>query len=122
MWGSIISQSKISGIFKIQKQCVHIMGHSNQGQDMTKHFRDLHITPINDMIQIAMCKLGHNISHKHTPAPIIRLFDKFGGRKLHRYPTCNKHIPKIQHHHNEWYKKSILCRSISEFNNLPMEF
>ena len=68
VWGSMISQSKINEIFKIQKQCVHIMGHSNQGQDMTKHFRDLHITPFNDMIQIAMCKLGHNISHKHIPA------------------------------------------------------
>ena len=65
VWGSMISQSKINEIFKIQKQCVCIIGHSNQGQDMTKHFRDLHITPINDMIQIAMCKLGHNISHKH---------------------------------------------------------
>ena len=71
VWGSMISQSKINEIFKIQKQCVHIIGHSNQGQDMTKNFKDLHITPIKDMIQIAMCKLGHNISHKHIPALII---------------------------------------------------
>ena len=122
VWGSMISQSKINEIFKIQKQCVCILGHPNQGQDTIKHFRDLHITPINDMIQIAVCKLGHNISHKHIPAPIIQLFDKFGGRKLHRYPTRNKHITNIQHHHSEQYKKSFLCRSISEFNNLSMEF
>ena len=71
VWGSMISQSKINEVSKIQKQCVCILGHPNQGQDMIKHFRDLHITPINDMTQIAICKLGHNISHKHIPAPII---------------------------------------------------
>ena len=71
VWGSMVSQSKINEIFKIQKQCVCILGHPNQGHDKIKHFRDLHITPINDMIQIAMCKLGHNISHKHIPTPII---------------------------------------------------
>ena len=121
MWGSMISQSKINEIFKIQKQCVRILDHRNQGYDMIKHFRDLHIIPIDDMIQVAMCKLGHNISHKHIPTLIIQLFDKFGGRKQHRYSTHNKHIPNIQLHHSERYKKSFLCQSISEFNNLPME-
>ena len=105
----MISQSKINEIFKIQKQCVHILDHCNQGYDTIKHFRDLHIIPINDMIQVAMCKLGHNISHKHIPTPIIQLIDKFGGKKQHRYSTCNKHIPNIQHHHSERYKKMFLC-------------
>ena len=71
VWGSMVSQSKINEIFKIQKQCVHILGHPNQGHETIKHFRDLHVIPINDMIQIAMCKLGHNISHKHIPSLII---------------------------------------------------
>ena len=53
------------------------------------------------MIQVAMCKLGHNVSHKHIPTPIIQLFDKFGGRKQHHYSTHNKHIPNIQCHHSE---------------------
>ena len=101
VWGSMISQSKINEIFKIQKQCVCILDHCNQGYDMMERFRDLHIIPINDMIQVAMCKLGHNISHKHIPTPIIQLFDKFGGRKQHHYSTHNKHIPNIQHHHSE---------------------
>ena len=91
VWGSMISQSKINEIFKIQKQCVCILDHHNQGYDTIKHFRDLYIIPINDMIQVAMCKLGHNISHKHIPKPIIQLFDKFEGRKQHHYPTGNKH-------------------------------
>ena len=65
-------------------------------------------------------KLGHSISHKHFPSPIIHLFDKFGGQKLHRYPTRNKHIPNIQCCQSEQYRNSYLCRSISEFNKLPM--
>ena len=71
VWGSMIPQSKINEIFKIQKQCVCIICHFNQGQDTTNQFRDLNIIPIKDMIKIAMCKMGHNISHKHIPALII---------------------------------------------------
>ena len=77
------------------------MDHHNQDHDTIECFRDLHIIPINDMIQVAMCKLGHNISHKHIPTPIIQLFDKFRGRKQHRYSTCNKHTPNIQCRHSE---------------------
>ena len=62
-----------------------------------------------------MCKLGHNISHKHYPSPILNLFDKFGGWKLHRYPTQNKHVPNIQRHQSEQYRKSFL----TDYNRLP---
>ena len=75
---------------------------------------------VHNMIQIAMCKLGHNISHKHFPTPIVSLFDKFGGCKSHRYPTRNKHIPNLQQHQSEQYWSSYLCRSIIEFNKLPL--
>ena len=67
-----------------------------------------------------MCKLGHSISHKHFPSPIICLFDKFGGQKLHQYLTQNKHIPNIQCCQSKHYRNSYLCRSISEFNKLTM--
>ena len=112
VWGSMIPQCKINEISKI---------HFHQGQDITDQFKDLNIIPFKGMIRIAMCKVGHNISHKYIPAPIIQLFDKFGGRKSHHYPTHNKHIPNIQHHQDEQYNRSFLCRSILEFNRLPME-
>ena len=75
---------------------------------------------VHNMIQIAMCKLGHNISHKHFPTPIVSLFDKFRGHKSHQYLTRNKHIPNLQWHKSEQYQNSYLCRSIFEFNKLPM--
>ena len=83
VWGSMDMQSMINEIFKIQKQCVRMMRPTRQLQETSTMFQDLHITTVQDMIQIAMCKLGHSISHKHFPAPIIHLFDKFGGQKLH---------------------------------------
>ena len=89
------------------------------GSDLLPIFKSLQIQAIHNMIQFAMCKLGHNISHKHWPDPIIQLFDKFGGKKKHHYPTCNKHIPNIQQHQSELYKKSFLCGSIREYNKLP---
>ena len=75
---------------------------------------------VHNMIQIAMCKLEHDISHKHFPTPIVSLFDKFGGCKSHRYPTRNKHIPNLQRHQSEQYQSSCLYRSITEFNKLPL--
>ena len=120
VWGSMATQSMINEIFKIQKQCICMMRPTRQLQETSTMFQDLHIITIQDMIQIAMCKLGHSISHKHFPSPIIHLFDKFGGQKLHQYPTQNKHIPNIQRCQSKQYRNSYLCRSISEFNKLPM--
>ena len=64
-------------------------------------------------------QMGHIISHKHYPSPILNLFDKFGGQKSHRYPTQNKHVPNVQRHHSEQYSKSFLCRSVTDYNKLP---
>ena len=96
VWGSMASQCIINEIYKIQKQCIHIMRPAAQWRDILSIFKDLHMMTVHNMIQIVMCKLGHNISHKHFPTPIISLFDKFGGHKLHQYLTRNKHIPNLQ--------------------------
>ena len=121
VWGSMASQHMISEIYKIQKQCVCIMSPVAHKRDILSIFNDLRLMTVHNMIQISMCKLGHNILHKHFPSPIIRLFDMFGGCKSHQYLTRNKHIPNLQHHQSEQYHSSFLCRSIIEFNKLPLE-
>ena len=83
-------------IYKIQKQCVHIMRPATQWRDIQSIFKDLRMMTVHNMIQIAMCKLGHNMSHKHFPTPIVSLFDKFRGHKSHQYLTRNTHIPNLQ--------------------------
>ena len=121
VWGSMASQHMISEIYKIQKQCICIMMPVTQKRDILRIFKDLCLMTVYNMIQISMCKLGHNFAHKHFPSPIVRLFDMFGGCKAHRYPTRNKHIPNLQQHQSERYHSSYLCRSIIKFNKLPLE-
>ena len=115
------SQHMISEIYKIQKQCICIMMPVTQKRDILRIFKDLRLMTVYKMIQISMCKLGHNIAHKHFPSPIVRLFDMFRGCKVHHYPTRNKHIPNLQRHQSEQYHSSYLCRSIIKFNKLPLE-
>ena len=119
VWGSMITQQKVNEIFNIQKQCVWLITRRKKDVDTTCLFNKLRIPKIKDIIHIAMCKLGHNISHKHYPSPILNLFDKFGGQKSHRYPTRNKHVLNVQQHHSEQYSKSFLCRSVTDYNKLP---
>ena len=119
VWGSMITQQKVHEIFNIQKQCVRLITHQNKDADPTCLFNKFRIPKIKDIIHIAMCKLGHNISHKYYSSPILNLFDKFGGQKSHRYPTRNKHVPNVQWHHSEQYSKSFLCRSVTDYNKLP---
>ena len=119
VWGSMITQQRVHEIFNIQKQCVRLITGQKKIIDSSSLFNKLWILKFKDIIHIAMCKLGHNISHKHYPSPIPKLFNKFGEEKTHRYPTRNKHVPKVHWHHSEWYNKSFLCRSVTVYNNLP---
>ena len=119
VWGSMITQRKICEISNVQKQCIQIMTNQKIDNNNTDLFQQLRIPPFQKLIHLSMCKLGHNISHKHYPSPITNLFDKFGGQKTHRYPTRNKHIPNVQHHNSKQYSKSFLCRSVSDYNKLP---
>ena len=119
VWGSMITQQKVHEIFNIQKQCIQLITGQKKNVDPTYLFNKLRILKFKDIIHIAMCKLGHNISHKHYPSPILNLFDKFGGEKTHRYPTQNKHVPNVQRHHSEQYNKSFLCRNVTVYNKLP---
>ena len=84
-------------------------------------FTELRLMPVQKMIKFAMCKLGYNVSRKQYPEPILTLFKKFGGQKIHCYPTRNKHIPNLQRGYTEQYRNSFLCRSIVDYNSLPTD-
>ena len=93
VWGSMITQQKVHEIFNIQKQCVRLITGQKKLVDPSYSFNKLRILKFKDIIHIAMCKLGHNISHKHYPSPILNLFNKFGGEKTqisHTKQACTK--------------------------------
>ena len=120
VWGSMASQCMINEIYKIQKQCVCITRPAAQLRDILSIFKDLRMMTVHNMIQIAMCKLGHNISHKHFPTPIVSLFDKCGGHQSHQYLLETSIYLTSNDIKSEQYRNSYLCRSIFEFNKLPM--
>ena len=121
VWGSMISQSMLKEIYMVQKKCVHLMRPTGKCTNIQQIFTELHLMPVQKVIKFALCKLGFNVSQKQYPEPILALFTKFGGQKLHRYLTRNKHIPNLQKGYSEQFRNSFLCRSIKEYNSLPVD-
>ena len=63
--------------------------------------------------------MGYCVTHKLLPKPILRLFNRRGGQKTHRYKTRNKNMPNIQLHQQATFNNSFLCKSISSYSILP---
>ena len=83
--------------------------------------RDLRIEPVDMLIKRSLCRLGHSLNHKTLPTPLIKLFNAYGGKKTHRYPTQNKNIPNIQKHNAMVFNKNFLCRCLTEYVKLPAD-
>ena len=88
-WSSMAHPSQLKEISKIQKQCVHTINQTSTRFDINCQFKDLGIVPFKQLSRIAMCKLRHKVTCKHLPTAITALFEIFGGKKTHRYPTRN---------------------------------
>ena len=92
VWGSMLSASQLSDLQKAQVECINIVAGAHN------EFKQLHVLSVNQLIQNSLCKMGHKVSHRYLPEPLLKIFNTHGGRKVHRYPTSNKHIPNIQRH------------------------
>ena len=114
IWGSMLTTSHLTDFQKIQKECVNIVGGSSNTV-----LKSLHILSIDQMIYHNLCKMGHRISHGYPPEPLLNIFNSHRGRKSHRYPTRNRHVPNIQKYHDAKFNKSFLCKSLQEFIWLP---
>ena len=114
VWGSMLTTSHLTDLWKIQKDCVNIV----RGSSNTV-LKSLRILSIDQMICNNLCKMGHRISHGYLPGPLLDIFNSYGGKKSQRCPTRNRHIPNIQKHHDAKFNKSFLCKSIQEFISLP---
>ena len=70
------------------------------------------------MIQLNLCKLGHQMTHKLLPQPLQTFLMLTKEKKPHRYPTRNKHTPNIQKHQSIMFNQSFLCQGTKEFIKL----
>ena len=121
VWGSMISPPQINSFYKQQKQGLWLKGKLKSRENTDPTFRIMDILKFPDMIQLEMYKLGHQIKFNKLPEPIIRAFNAYGGKKMHRYPTRNKNLPNIQRHQGTIFNKSFLCRGIAGYMLLPIE-
>ena len=51
------------------------------------------------------------VSHELLPQPLLDLFNKHGGKRLHQ---------NIQAHQNVAFNSTFLCKSITTYNQLPL--
>ena len=80
VWGSMISNSHLKELSKLQSQCVELIMHT-RSTDISPSLRLLNILPLNRMIQLSLCKLGHHMTHKLLPQPLQNILNADGGKK-----------------------------------------
>ena len=118
-WGSMAKKSDINSLFAIQKQCIRLVHKCNITADCTPLFKQSKMLPIHNIINVELAKQGYNINRKLLPKPILDIYDKNGGKKIHRYLTRNKMMPNIQRHQSTQFNCSFICRSTVIYTNLP---
>ena len=67
------------------------------------------------MIRLELCKLGHKITKKLLPKPILDVFHLNSSAKKHRYPTHNKQLQIFKNTHQPTLT-TVLC--VEAFENL----
>ena len=104
VWGSMISNKSKEDLYKLQKQCIHIVSKQNPKTDINLLYREL--KPFEQMIKLELVKLGYEIEKRIIPKALQDMFNIKGEEKKHRYPTRNKNLPIIQAHTNRIFNNS----------------
>ena len=111
------SKSQQNNLYKLEQHCVSTMCKSLETVDSA--FDQLKIIKLPDLLSFSQHKLGYRVSHKLLPKLILKLFNRKGGQKTHRYDTRNKNTPNIQVHQDATFNNSFLCKSITRYSSLP---
>ena len=112
-------KSDITSLFVIQKQCIRLVHKCKITADCAPLFKQSKMLSFHNIINVELAKQGYNINRKLLPKQILDIYDKNGGKKIHRYPTRNKMMPNIQKHHSTQFIRSFICRSTVIYTNLP---
>ena len=116
IWGGSVCKRELTGLIKIQNQCLRLISPKTNHKDL---YKKLQILKLTEMIQLELIKFGYKITKNQQPLPLQKLMNDRGGKKTHHYPTRMKSMPNIQKHASETFNKSFICRSIWEFNKMP---
>ena len=117
VWGTMCSKSYQKILYQLQQCCVATM--CRPLETLNAAYNRLKIISLPDLLLFSQQKMGYCVTHKLLPKPILRLFNRRGGQKTHRYKTRNKNMPNIQLHQQATFNNSFLCKSISSYSILP---
>ena len=118
VWGNMISNKVKEDLYKLQKQCIHIVSKWNPKTNINLLHRELKLLPFEQMIKLELVKLGYKIEKRIIPKVLQDMFNIKGRDKKHRYPTRNKNLPNIQAHTNRVFNNSFMCKCIVEYSKL----
>ena len=116
VWDSMIHKSSYNSLYKLQKEWLKRVAKVPKSSCVEPISDSLKLIRFSDLIEIELKKLGYKITHKVLPEPLIELFQINGGRKMHRYDTCQKSIPNVQNHSTLLFNRSFLCKCLSLYS------
>ena len=115
VWGSMLNKTLLNDLERLQKACIWLVNRTKKSSSTNILFKRNGILKFSDMINLELQKFGFKLSRQDLPNAIDQMMSRKGGKKMHRYPTCNKRIPNIQAHKSTCFNNSYLCKGLSIF-------
>ena len=113
VWGTMINQSKLNDLQRVQDNCVKQLDLSMTLPDIYKKHGLLKISQI---IKLEQLKLGYKLTHKLLPESLTSQLctgpDKECLVKQHSYKTRTKDLLNLPLVKNTTYRKSFLYQSL----------
>ena len=115
IWGPMANNKNLKKIITIQKKCLNCLNTSATKKILT----------IRNIVKQELLKFGWKLLNQQLPISLqkcaLTTASGCSLEKMHRYSTRNKKVPNIPLVRNNSYKKSIFCKGISEFADLPLK-
>ena len=119
VWGLMIPKSSYNSLYRLQKECIKLVAKVPKSSCVEPLFDHLNIIKLPGLIENELKKLGYKITNKLLPEPLTELFLINGGRRKHRYDTCQKNVPNVQNHSTLLFNRSFLGKCLSLYSRLP---
>ena len=121
LWGSMLSQSQINRLQKLQDSAIHLLDHF---RDLQSIYLDHKVPNLQKLIRIEQQKFAYQLIKKVLPINLSNLVktDHKGTNlcKTHDYNTRFKADPNLPSTKSSLYHSSFLHQSIKVFSTLPI--
>ena len=78
VWGGSVCKKELTGLIKIQNQCLKLISPQIDSKDLYKNLQILQLT---DMIQLKLIKFGYKITKNQQPLPLQELMNARGRKE-----------------------------------------